>query len=191
MVPAVERTQEQTRIPTKKIVLYVAFASIMMMFAGLTSGYILRWSEGNWDAFAIPSAFYISTGIIIASSLSMWWAQQAAKKNQLQNIKSWMTVTSVLGLSFVISQYVGYGQLVNMGVYFSGGNISGSFFYVITALHAAHVLGGIIALLVTTGKSYFGKYSSDNRLGIQLCANYWHFMGFLWLFLFVFLAVTR
>lgn len=191
MVPVVESTQEQTRIPTKKIVLWVSFVSIMMMFAGLTSGYILRWSEGNWDDFSIPSSFYVSTGIIVASSLSMWLAQQATRKDQLSSLKLWITITLLLGLSFVISQYIGYGQLLKMGVYFSGGNISGSFFYVITALHAAHVIGGIIALLVTTGKSYLGKYSSNNRLGIQLCANYWHFMGFLWLFLFVFLAVTR
>jgi cytochrome c oxidase subunit 3 len=186
-----EHTSVHTKIATPKIVLWVAMASIVMLFAGLTSGYIVRQAEGNWIVFEIPSAFYFSTGIIIASSLTMFWAQRAAKNNRQSEIKAWMITTLGLGLAFVFCQFLGYNQLVHRGIFFSGGNVSGSFFYALTALHAAHATGGILALMFTSGKSILEKYNSKNYLGIQLCATYWHFMGFLWLYLFVFLAAIR
>ncbi len=191
MQTVTEQMPEQTKIATPKIVLWVALASIVMLFAGLTSGYMVRQAEGNWDIIDIPKAFYISTGIIIASSLSMILAQRSARKNKIGDIKFWMITTLGLGLAFIFSQFLGYNALVAQGVYLSGGNISGSFFYIITALHAAHVIGGILALIFTSAKSVLDKYNSTNYLGIELCATYWHFMGFLWLYLFVFLAAIR
>lgn len=186
-----EVQHEQTKIPTKKIVLWVGIVSIIMLFAGLTSGYIVRQSEGNWHSFEIPSAFYLSTIVILISSVSMQLAVLSSKKNQLKSIKSWLIITLSLGLAFVFCQLFGYNQLTAEGVFFTGGNVSGSFFYVITALHAAHALGGILALIFTAGKAVLEKYNSSNNLGIRLCATYWHFMGFLWLYLFVFLAAIR
>jgi cytochrome c oxidase subunit III len=191
MQPVAEQMPEQTKIATPKIVLWVALASIVMLFAGLTSGYMVRQAEGNWEIFDIPKAFYISTGMIIASSVSMILAQRSARKNKLSDIKFWMITTLGLGLAFIFSQFLGYNALVAQGVYLSGGNISGSFFYIITALHAAHVIGGILALIFTSAKSVLDKYNSTNYLGMELCATYWHFMGFLWLYLFVFLAAIR
>jgi cytochrome c oxidase subunit III len=191
MVPAAEQVSVHTKIATPKIVLWVAMASIVMLFAGLTSGYIVRQSEGNWIVFEIPSAFYISTGIIIASSLTLFWAQRAVKNDRLPEVKTWMIVTMSLGLAFVFCQFFGYNQLISRGIYFSGGNVSASFFYALTALHAAHAIGGILSLMFTAGKSILEKYNSKNYLGISICATYWHFMGFLWLYLFVFLAAIR
>jgi cytochrome c oxidase subunit III len=191
MLQVTSAMPEQTKIATPKIVLWVAMASIVMLFAGLTSGYIVRQSEGNWVVFDIPSAFYISSGLIIGSSLTMFWALRAAKKDNLAGVKTWMLATSGLGVAFVICQFFGYKQLTNQGIFFSGGNVSASFFYAITALHGAHVAGGILSLFFTSIKSLLRKYNSSNNLGIQLCATYWHFMGFLWLYLFVFLAAIR
>ncbi|MEP7265443.1 MAG: cytochrome c oxidase subunit 3, partial [Bacteroidota bacterium] len=132
---------------------------------------------------------YVSTGIIILSSITMFLAQRSAKNDQLSEVKIWLIVTLSLGLAFVFSQFLGYNQLVNNGIFFSGGNISGSFFYAITGLHAAHVIGGVLALIITSGKSILEKYNSKNYLGIQLCATYWHFMGFVWLSLLVFICI--
>src|SRR5215218_8538737 len=108
MMSAAEVSQEQTKIPTAKIVLWIAMASIGMLFAGLTSGFLVRYSEGNWNEFEIPSAFYFSTGIIVASSLTMFWAQRSAKNDKLGEIKTWMIVTLGLGLAFVFCQFFGY-----------------------------------------------------------------------------------
>ena len=191
MITTMEMQPTITKIPTPKIVLWVAMVSMIMIFAGLTSGYIVRQAEGNWMSFEVPLAFYFSTGLLIASSITMFWAQKAVKRDQLQSIKIALILTLGLGLAFVFSQFLGYNQLVNEGVYFTGGNIAGSFFYVITGLHIAHLAGGILALIFTSGKSIMEKYNSSNLLGIQLCAMYWHFLDFLWLYLFVFLVAIR
>ena len=191
MITAMEMQQTTTKIPTPKIVLWVAMASMIMLFAGLTSGYVVRQAEGNWMQFEVPLAFYFSTGLLMASSVTMLWAQKAVKNDQLQSLKTALIITLGLGLAFVFSQFLGYNQLVNQGVYFTGGNIAGSFFYVITGLHIAHLAGGILALIFTSGKAIIEKYNSGNVLGIQLCASYWHFLDFLWLYLFVFLVAIR
>ena len=191
MITTMEMQPTITKIPTPKIVLWVAMVSMIMIFAGLTSGYIVRQAEGNWMSFEVPLAFYFSTGLLIASSITMFWAQKAVKRDQLQSIKIALILTLGLGLAFVFSQFLGYNQLVNEGVYFTGGNIAGSFFYVITGVHIAHLAGGILALIFTSGKSIMEKYNSSNLLGIQLCAMYWHFLDFLWLYLFVFLVAIR
>ena len=191
MTATMEEQVTQTKIPTLKIVLWVGMASMVMLFAGLTSGYIVRQAEGNWMAFNVPSAFYISTGILLASSITMFLALRAAKNDQKQSLKTWLIVTLGLGFAFVFSQFLGYNQLVKEGVFFTGGNVAGSFFYAITGLHIAHLAGGILALIFTSGKAILEKYNSQNLLGIQLCATYWHFMDFLWLYLFVFLVAIR
>ena len=191
MITAMEMQQTTTKIPTPKIVLWVAMASMIMLFAGLTSGYVVRQAEGNWMQFEVPLAFYFSTVLLMASSVTMLWAQKAVKNDQLQSLKTALIITLGLGLAFVFSQFLGYNQLVNQGVYFTGGNIAGSFFYVITGLHIAHLAGGILALIFTSGKAIIEKYNSGNVLGIQLCASYWHFLDFLWLYLFVFLVAIR
>ena len=191
MMGTMEAEHTQTKIPTLKIVLWVGMASMTMLFAGLTSGYVVRQAEGNWLQFEVPSAFYYSTVILLASSLTIFLALKAAKKDQQQSLKTWLIITLGLGFAFIFSQFLGYDQLVKESVFFTGGNVAGSFFYVITGLHVAHLIGGILALIITAGKSILEKYNSRNLLGIQLCATYWHFLDFLWLYLFVFLVALR
>jgi len=99
--------------------------------------------------------------------------------------------TLILGLAFVLFQFLGWKQLVANNIHFSGGNPSESFFYALSGLHLAHLLFGVIALAVTTFKAKKNRYSNKNHLGISLCAIYWHFLDFLWLILFVFLALFR
>jgi cytochrome c oxidase subunit 3 len=183
---------EKPKIATQKILLGLGIASIMMLFAGLTSGYIVRQAEGRWAYFDIPTAFYVSSAFILLSSVTMHLGLQAAKKDKLQDVKRYLIITLGLALAFVFTQFLGWNELVKNGVYFVDRNTpSGSFFYVITGLHLAHVAFGILGLIVTSAKSIRERYNSNNYLGISLCAIYWHFLDALWIYLFVFLAVYR
>ncbi len=179
------------KIATGKVLLWLAIASMVMLFAGLTSGYIVRQAEGNWMQVTVPRAFYFSTAFILLSSITMQSALSAIKKNNTGTVKTLLIVTLALGLAFVFCQFLGYNSLVNQGVYFTGGNASASFFYAITGLHLAHLIGGILSLMFVTGKSIMEKYNSNNYLGIQLCSTYWHFLDGLWIYLFLFLSLAR
>lgn len=178
------------RVPTEKILLWVAIASIVMLFAGLTSGYVVRQAEGNWLMFEIPAIFYMSTAVIILSSITLQMSIVAIRKDNKVRAKNLLILTLVLGFGFVLCQFIGWNTLVENNIHFVG-TPSESFFYALTGLHLAHLAFGIIGLLVTVVKSILLKYSSKNYLGISLCAIYWHFLGGLWLYLFVFLAIFR
>lgn len=178
------------KIATSKILLWLAIAGMIMMFAGLTSGLVVRQAEGNWITIIVPQAFYFSTAFILLSSVTMQLAVASVKRNNLNSVKTWLIVTLGFGLAFVFCQFLGYNSLVNQGVFFTGGTASGSFFYAITGLHLAHLLGGILSVMYTAGKSIMEKYHSDNYLGIQLCATYWHFLDGLWIYLFLFLSLA-
>lgn len=179
-----------TPIPSQKIFLWIAMCSMTMLFAGLTSAYIVRQAEGNWVHFELPQLFYLSTAFIVASSISMQWALAGIKKNQTSNLLTGLIVTLGLGLAFAFTQFLGWSQLVDEKIFFVG-NPSGSFLYVITGLHLAHLFGGIIYMLVVITKSIRNKYSAENNLQIQLCSIYWHFLDVLWIYLFLFLLFIR
>jgi len=178
-------------IPTQKIILWIGLASIIMLFAGLMSGYIVRQAEGNWLVFEIPSMFYISTVVILLSSLTLEISKSAIRKENNKKAYQFLIYTLILGLAFVICQFWGWNQLVSNNIHFSGGSPSESFFYALSGLHLAHLSFGVISLAVTTFKAKKNRYSAKNYLGISLCAIYWHFLDFLWLILFVFLALFR
>jgi cytochrome c oxidase subunit 3 len=182
--------ERKSFIPSSKILLWLAIVSMIMLFAGLTSGYIVRWAEGNWVHFELPVQFYFSTAIIITSSFFMQWALIAAKKNQQVNILIALITTLGLGLAFVFTQFLAWIVLVNEGVFFVG-NPSGSFLYVLSGLHLAHLAGGLIYLAFVITRAIRNKINSNNYLAVQLCATYWHFLGVLWIYLFVFLSVIK
>jgi len=200
----------------KRALLWFGIISILMLFAGLTSAYMVRQGEGKWVQFALPQLFIVSTVIIVMSSVSMQWAVVAVKKNQVGTVKTAVLITFLLGIGFVVFQYLAWKELVSQGIYFVGtvkdittqftyvpagnetvaqagdiGNVAASFLYVITGLHVAHLLGGILALTVVLIKSFRGKYSSSNYNGIVVCSIYWHFLDALWVYLFLFLLYIR
>lgn len=187
---------EEKRITREKVakpLLYISMVGMLMIFASLTSAYIVRQKKGDWLNFELPQMFYISTAIIIISSVSINWALAAAKKNDFKSVK-WATLTTLLlGIAFTITQFQAWGALVDQKVFFAGkySNASGSFLYVLTGLHLAHLFGGIIAVFVVWIKSIQQKYNSENLLGIRLCAIFWHFLDLLWIYLFVFLLFQR
>jgi cytochrome c oxidase subunit 3 len=176
----------------KKFALWLFIVSIIMLFAALTSAYIVRRADGNWLAFDLPPVLWINTIIILASSGTMQWAYICAKKNELDTLKLAIVTTTILGFAFLIGQFFAWNKLVEMNVFFGGStsNPAGSFLYVLTGLHAFHLVSGIIYLLIVLSASFKYKIHSKNTVQIEMCATYWHFLDFLWVYLFIFLIIN-
>tara|TARA_R110002050_G_scaffold87066_3_gene184626 strand:+ start:18745 stop:19323 length:579 start_codon:yes stop_codon:yes gene_type:complete len=179
------------RKKTAKPLLWVAMAGMTMIFASLTSAYVVRQADSDWLTIELPNAFYISTAIIILSSLTLIFADMSAKKDSQLGIKIGLLATLILSFAFVFSQFEAYQILMENGMFFSGSGISSSFLYVLTFVHLAHVFGGNITLFVTTLKGFRGKYSSENKLGIELASWYWHYLTGVWMFLLLFLLYIK
>jgi cytochrome c oxidase subunit 3 len=186
-----EQTQQRKKIHPHKFTLWVAIGSIIMMFAGLTSAFIVKSSQAGWQEIKVPQTFWYSTAVIILSSLSVQWALRSFKQRELKAYRMLMLVTVVLGAAFVILQFYGFQQLWNEGVQLKGASGGGQFFYVIVGLHAAHVLGGIVVLLVMSLKAFFGRTKSYNSVPVELAATYWHFVDLLWIYLLLFFLVIK
>lgn len=174
----------------KKFALWLFIVSITMMFAAMTSAYLVRKGEGNWLEFSIPSQFIFSTIIIVLSSLTMQMAYLSAKKDEFNRLKWLMSVTFALGVIFCVNQVKGWGQLVDQNVYFVG-NPSGSFVYVFSGLHGAHLISGMVFLLIVFYQVMRENVHSRKLNLIQMCNTYWHFLGGLWLYLFGFLWLNH
>jgi cytochrome c oxidase subunit III len=140
--------------------------------------------------FDLPDSFWITSAIILASSVTMHWAYLSAKKDNLEATKLAISLTSVLGLAFLIGQYMAWGDLVERNVYFVG-NPSGSFVYVLSGLHGLHIIGGVVFLFIVLVATFRFKVHSRSLDQIEMCATYWHFLDGLWLYLFVFLLLNR
>ena len=171
----------------KKFALWLFIVSIVMLFAALTSAYIVKQSDGTWLSFELPGVFAVNTVIIALSSLTMHLAYLAAKKDNLERIKWMLVVTVILGLTFLAGQYISWSELVRNNVYFVSNYASGSFIYVFTGLHGLHLVSGIIFLLITFASSVKMRIHSKNLVQIEMCMTYWHFLGGLWLYLYLFL----
>ncbi len=186
----VEEPKKPMAMHPKKFGMWLFLASVMMLFMSLTSAYIVRQAEGNWVFFELPSLFYITSIIIIGSSVSMQWAFFAAKKDNLEMTKTMVLITTILGLLFLIGQFFGWKQLVAGSIYLVG-NPSGSFLYILTGLHALHIISAIVFLLIVLISAFKGRIHSKNLAQIEMCTTYWHFLGGLWLYLFIFLLLYR
>lgn len=182
----------RSKIHPHKFTLLVALASICMMFVGLTSAFVVRRAAGNWLEIQFPPSFIWSTVIILASSVSMHMAVRAYKKSQKKFYIGLIILTTLLGLAFVISQYQGWLDLNQYGVLING-NPAGSFIYVITAIHVAHVIGGLAALFIASTRSLTTKnnFSKKRLLRLEITAIYWHFVDALWIYLFVFMNLLK
>ena len=186
----VEEAKKPISMHPQKFALWIFLVTVIMIFAALTSAYIVRQADGNWMLFELPDLFFITTAVILISSATMHWAYRSVKKDNLETAKLAVALTTILGICFLVGQYLAWGQLVNNSVYLVG-NPSGSFVYIISGLHGVHIVGGIIFLLIVFVSIFKSKVHSKNVLRIEMCATYWHFLGGLWLYLFVFLLLNR
>jgi cytochrome c oxidase subunit III len=177
--------EQRKKIHPHKFTLWVALGSIIMMFAGLTSAYIVKRDQPNWTGFAIPRAFWYSTGAILLSSLTMQMALRSFKEREMLRYRNLITFTAVLGTLFVILQWIGFKQIWNSGITFRGSG-GGQFLYVIAGLHALHVLAGVFALIIMFIKAFASKIRSYNSIPVELMSTYWHFVDLLWIYLLIF-----
>jgi cytochrome c oxidase subunit III len=189
-IKIVEETKQPLTMNPKKFAMWLFIVSVVMIFAALTSAYIVRQAEGNWIIFDLPQLFWINTGVIIVSSLTMHWAYLSAKKDNLESVKIATVITTILGVAFMVGQYLAWKDLVLNKIYFVG-NPSGSFVYVISGLHFLHVIGGVVYLLILLTSALRFRVHSKSLNQIEMCATYWHFLGGLWLYLFLFLLLNR
>jgi len=173
-----------------KLILGFAMVSMTMMFAGLTSAWVVSKSRSDWmKGFVMPTEFFISTAVIICCSITFYLAKRAIKRDQRQAVTGLLLATLVLGGLFTYFQIQGFNAMLAKNLHPVGGAgaITISFIWIIVVAHLAHLAGGVISLLVIIYNHFKQKYSSSQTLGIELGAMYWHFLDFLWIYLFLFL----
>ena len=177
----------------KRVLLVLLIFSIVMMFAAFTSGYIVRRDEGNWREFDLPASLLINSILIALSSASMQWSLTAARKDEIGRMKTGLGITLALGLAFLVGQYVSFGDLVAGNTFFGGAdaNPSGSFVYVLMGVHAFHLVTGLVFLAVVLKRALSYQVHSRSLLSISNATLYWHFLGGLWLYLYLFLLLNH
>lgn len=183
-----EVPQKQLAIKPKKFILWLFMVSIVMVFAALTSGFIVRQAEGNWIIYELPSELWISTLILILSSLTAHWSLKSAQKSNGLQTKLGLWVTLGLGLVFLSTQVWVWEILVQHDVYLVG-NPGGSFLYVLMGVHAFHLISGLVYLAIMLVKSYLANQVSEIQFQLGLSTTYWHFLDGLWIYLYVFLII--
>jgi cytochrome c oxidase subunit III len=173
-----------------KFATWLFIVSIVMIFAALTSAYVVRKAEGNWLEFNLPDMFYYTSGLILLSSVSMHMAYLSLKNDLFDRAKIFMAITIILGVVFCYGQFIAWGELVNNDIYFVG-NPAGSFVYVFSGLHGVHIVSGIVFLIIVIINIFRSKIHSRNMAQMEMCTTFWHFLGGLWLYLFAFLIFNN
>lgn len=184
----IDKNLEPSRRQAIKFGLWIAMAAMIMMFAALTSSYIVRKAAGSWYEFKLPTPFFISTLCIVASSIFIEWAYKSLKQSRKSAYQVGVVLAFVLGMFFIVMQLQGWRALFNQGITLDL-NVSGSFLYAISGLHALHVLGGLAALAVTLITAFTGTFdtSTSRVFKLDLVRQYWHFVDFIWIYLLIFL----
>lgn len=201
----ISNSDQRNKIHPQKLALWIAMGSITMMFAGLTSAYVVKQSAGNWRTYHLPSVFWVSTFVILLSSITIILGQRAFKKRAMPRYKALITTTLILGILFGALQFLGFYDLYThpQQVIYNGdvlnqmqpvtipGNPSESFLFVIAGLHLLHILGGIVALAIVFFKAFRKRVKIYNSTGLELVASYWHFVDVLWIYLFIFFLANQ
>src|SRR2546422_5725541 len=168
-------------IPKGQLGLWILLTAIIMLFAGLSSAYIVLRGLPTWQNIALPSLLWPNTAVLILSSFTFELSKGAVRKNQLQAMKAWLALSGMLGLIFIAGQLAAWRQLVHAGVYLPS-TLQSSFFYVLTGLHGLHLLGGIAGLSFVLFKALRNRLTVSNHEPLKLCATYWHVMDALWVY---------
>ena len=168
--------------PAAKIGLGVFLAVVGSLFALFISAYSMRMSMVDWRTLPVPALLWLNTGVLVLSSLALQWAQMAARRNDIDGVTIGLCVGGAAAVTFLIGQLAAWRQLSGAG-YFLASNPANSFFYLITAVHGLHLMGGLVALGRTTAKVWRGAGAIQLRLSVELCAIYWHFLLLVWLVL--------
>jgi cytochrome c oxidase subunit 3 len=180
--------EQRKKLHPHKFTLWVAIGSIVMMFAGLTSAYIVKSNQVNWITVDVPGVFWASTAAILLSSLTIQLALRAFKQRNMKQYRMLIATTLLLGVAFIWLQWLGFGDLWAQKITFKGSG-AGQFLYVIFGLHAIHVLAGVIVLLVIFLRAFTGNVKLYSAVPVEVAAIYWHFVDLLWIYLLIFFIV--
>jgi cytochrome c oxidase subunit III len=185
--------QQRKKIHPHKFTLWVAIGSIVMMFAGLTSAYIVKRSQANWALLDMPRVFWFSTVAILLSSGTIFLAQRAFGVREMKKYRLLLGITTLLGVVFLLLQIIGFASYEQQDIRLvgAGSNASYSFLLAIAALHGVHVLGGVIALVIIFIRSTSVKRRNYSSVPIEVASTYWHFVDLLWIYLFVFFSLMK
>ncbi|MDA9551330.1 cytochrome c oxidase subunit 3 [Flavobacteriaceae bacterium] len=184
-------SEKEKQARAKKMMLWFGIVSLIMSFAGWTSAFVVSSAREDWlTGFVLPNAFSVSVALIILSSLTLLLAKKYLKLNMASKASFYLGATMLLGIGFIVSQLIGFQQIIDLGFNFTGptSNITMSYIYIIAAVHILHVIVGLICLMVVIYNHFKQKYNTENLLGFELAANFWHFVDILWLYLFLFLV---
>jgi len=175
---------QELGIPPAELGLWIFLATVAMLFAAFFSSYLIRRASSDWAPIALPSLLWVNTGILLASSGTLERARAVARRS---SPRSWMLVTLTLGIGFVAGQMAAWGLLRSEGIHLPSSPHS-AFFYILTGIHALHLTGGLSLLAWGTVHPY--RTSPRGADPLRLCATYWHFMGGLWVLVFLVLAAA-
>jgi cytochrome c oxidase subunit 3 len=190
-IKIVEEARKPLAMNPKKFGLWLFMATVVMLFGAWTSAYIVKRGDMGWSEIVLPDLFWVNTGIILASSVTMIWAVRSAKQNRAEMVKIALGITVILGIAFVVGQFLAFDELVALHEHFTGGPVSHSFVYVLSGAHALHLASGVFFLLIALVAALRGKVHPGNMTLLEMCATYWHFLDVLWLYLFVFLLLNK
>ena len=171
-----------------RLAVWVGIAGIVMFFAAISSALVVRRIGDDWRSLDLPSVLYLSTGFLLVSSVALEIARRQLRDGTLDRLRFWTFATLLLGLGFLVAQVLGWRDLARQGVSMST-SASGSFFYILTVAHALHVLGGVGALVYVAARVRMERPWANRLAAVDATAIYWHFLGVLWVYLFILLGV--
>jgi cytochrome c oxidase subunit III len=176
------RGENASSLPAAKIGLGVFLAVVGSLFALFISAYSMRMSMVDWRALPVPRLLWFNTGVLVTSSIALQWAYMAARRNDMDGVIVGLCAGGASAVTFLVGQLLAWQQLRVAG-YYVASNPANSFFYLITAAHGLHLMGGLVALGRTIAKVWRGAEMTRVRLSVELCAIYWHFLLLIWLVL--------
>ena len=189
-----EMEQKRFVIPPARFTIWLFIIATILFFGALTSAYIvsrgIEISKGTWLVINIPSLFAYTTGVLVISSVTLQWSLWMARKDDFKRALAGLSATFVLGLFFLAGQMLGWRDMAESGVIFASSN-AGNFMYVFTGFHSLHLVAGLIYLVVVLVRTLRGKYTAGNLVGYENCVTFWHFLGLLWIYLFIFLLINH
>jgi len=189
-IKLIEEPKPTLSMHPHKFALWLFLGTIVMLFMAFTSAYIVRQAEGNWLEFELPQSMGWNSLILVLSSVTMQWAYVSGKRDELGSVKKGLAITLVLGIAFLVGQYLSWAQMVDQNVYFVG-NPAGSFMYVLTGMHGIHLISGVVFVAVVFVYSLKFQIHAKKMTMMSMCTTYWHFLDGLWLYLFIFLLLNH
>ncbi len=176
-------------LPTGKVALRFLLCTISVIFILTIIGYADRMYFPTWKPMPEPWMLWINTALLIASSVAMQWATKSCRRNILTSVRDCLLIGGILSFAFIIGQLYVWEQLAGLG-YYASLNMANGFFYLLTALHGLHLLGGLVAWGRSVYKLLRGASVVDIRLSVELCTTYWHYLLIIWLILFSLLLIS-